>query len=64
MSDEIQYTFKTYRLTWKILPGELEPDARPTPSQEIVRPKNGELFVGSLDSIEAAKEIERILVAQ
>ena len=64
MSDEIQYTFKTYRLTWRILPGELEPDARPAPSQEIVRPKNGKLFVGSLDLIEAAKEMERILLAQ
>ena len=64
MSYEIEYTFKTYRLTWKILPGELEPDARPTQSQEIVRPKNGNLFVESLDSIEAAKEIERILLAQ
>ncbi len=57
MSDEIQYAFKTYRLAWKILPGELEPDARPTSSQEIVRPKNGKLFLESRVSIEAAKEI-------
>jgi hypothetical protein len=43
-SDEIKYTTKVYRPNWEILPGHLEPDARPTPKPEIKRPELKPIF--------------------
>jgi hypothetical protein len=43
-SDEIKYTLRVYRPTFRILPGHLEPDARPTPPPEIRRPERKAFF--------------------